>query len=144
MTLDENLELFLSWFPPDFFIRVGCRARDLCYVDSRRGRIRFHLFTDVNEYVFTVVPPCDQAATGLINCSVRSRKARAGEDWRRGRDLPSGPFDKPTLVNLLLAVLATECVKVHKPVLFLYDTRKGQGRGQTITSAVNEKNEPVE
>jgi len=144
MTLDESLELFLSWFPPDFFNRVGCRANDLSYVDSRRGRIRFHLFTDVNEYVFTLIPPCGQVETGSISCSVRSRKPRAGEDWRRGRDLPSGPFDKPTLVNLLLAVLATECVKVHKPVLFLYDSRKGQGRGQTITSAVDEKGESVE
>jgi len=139
LSLEEALTEFLSWFPPDFFNRAGCRARDLAYIDSRRNRIRFHLFTDINEYIFTVAPPDnDRVPAGHISCYVRSRKVRAGETSPRGRDFPTGGFDKATLWELLLVILATECVKVHQPVMLLYDSRKGRGRGKPITHAVDE------
>jgi len=47
-----------------------------------------------------------------LGCQVNSRKARAGEDWVRGNDLPDGEFNKKTWDRIIYAIVSYELVKL--------------------------------
>ncbi len=49
---------------------------------------------------------------GYLGCVVTCRKARAGEDWKRGNDLPDGKFNKRTWDLIVKAIVSHELVKL--------------------------------
>jgi hypothetical protein len=51
---------------------------------------------------------------GYLGCGVNCRKARAGEDWTRGNDLPDGKFNKATWDLILKAIVSHELVKLSE------------------------------
>ena len=50
--------------------------------------------------------------SGYLGCQVSARKARAGEDWIRGNDLPDGEFNKKTWDRIIYAIVSYEIVKL--------------------------------
>ena len=57
---------------------------------------------------------------GYLGCQVTARKARAGEDWNRGNDLPDGPFTEETWRQILNSIINYELVilsKFTKPIV---------------------------
>ena len=69
-------------------------------------------YTDEYRYrLYAVDRPEDD---GYLGCQVSARKARAGEDWRRGNDLPDGPFSVETWNMILNAIINYELVELSK------------------------------
>ena len=54
------------------------------------------------------------AGKSYLGCTVSTRKARAGEDWLRGNDLPDGPFNKETWNRIIYAIVNYELIKLSK------------------------------
>lgn len=66
---------------------------------------------------------CDRTDDdGYLGCQVSARKARAGEDWIRGNDLPDGDFNETTWKKILNAILNYELVILSKFTKPLVDT----------------------
>lgn len=81
---------------------------------------KMHLFTETNEYVFDIkgyIPQNDYRpgeSISYLGCIAVSRKERAGENWKRGNDLPDGPCTEKTWSEILQAIVKYELVKIHK------------------------------
>ncbi len=73
---------------------------------------QFSFYTEDNKYSITAIErPEDE---GYLGCGVTCRKARAGEDWVRGNDLPDGPFTEETWNTILNAIVNYELVKLSE------------------------------
>ena len=66
-------------------------------------RSKFVLYTEKHQYIIEAIDR--ERDEGYISCQVQVRKARAGEDWLRGNDLPDGPFNKDTWDNIINAIV---------------------------------------
>ena len=107
-----EMEMFDKWleqlvFPgktKDFIEEVKCS------LDNTQLERRVCLYTNDYEYYIRGV----QRAGGksYLGCNVIARKARAGEDWQRGNDLPDGPFNKETWNKIVYAIVNYELVKL--------------------------------
>ena len=61
---------------------------------------------------------CISASTsGYLGCTAGTRKARAGEDWNRGNDLPDGPFNKRTWERIKNAIIGYELNPLSTEIL---------------------------
>jgi hypothetical protein len=70
----------------------------------------FCIYTQEHKYAIVAIDrPKDD---GYLGCQVSCRKARAGEDWVRGNDLPDGPFTKNTWETIIYAIVNYELVKL--------------------------------
>ena len=67
---------------------------------------RILFYTDNHEYTITAIARGEDQ--GYIGCGVSARKARPGEDWQRGNDLPDGPFNSETLEQIKNGIIAYE------------------------------------
>ena len=76
---------------------------------------RISFYTDNNKYTIIAIERGQDQ--GYIGCGVSSRKARPGEDWQRGNDLPDGPFNTDTLEQIKNGIIAYELeqLSVKKP-----------------------------
>lgn len=76
---------------------------------------RILFYTDNYKYTITAIERGKDQ--GYIGCGVSSRKARPGEDWKRGNDLPDGPFNTETLEQIKNGIIAYELeqLSVKKP-----------------------------
>lgn len=83
------------------------------------NRVLLKLFTDNNEYSIIAHPSKDDK--GYLGCVSSCRKPRAGETWTRGSDLPDGPYNDKTALNILKSIIGYELVKIHQPVARLED-----------------------
>jgi hypothetical protein len=68
------------------------------------------LYTEEHQYGITAIDRPDD--DGYLSCSVTARKARAGEDWTRGNDLPDGPFNRETWERILNAMINYELIQL--------------------------------
>jgi len=75
-----------------------------------KNEIKIYFYTKENKYCIFVIPK-DKTYLG---CTVLSRKARAGEDWQRGRDLADGKYCKDTWNRIKNSILSHELVKIAK------------------------------
>jgi len=70
----------------------------------------FAFYTDEYQYFMTAIER--EAGKSYIGCTVSARKERAGENWKRGNDLPDGPFNKETWNRIIYAIVNYELVKL--------------------------------
>jgi len=68
------------------------------------------IYTEDNQYFISAIER--PAGKSYMGCQVTSRKARAGEDWHRGNDLPDGDFSKKTWDRIIYAIVSYELVKL--------------------------------
>lgn len=69
----------------------------------------FCFYTENHQYFITAI---DRVGEGYLGCQVSARKARAGEDWLRGNDLPDGPFTRATWDKIINAIVCYELVRL--------------------------------
>lgn len=85
--------------------------------DGKEIKRRVCFYTEEHEYYISAIER--PAGKSYLGCNVITRKARAGEDWQRGNDLPDGPFNKETWNRIVYAIVNYELVKLtpfKKPV----------------------------
>lgn len=91
--------------------------RSLGHTDQMSSGTEFqaeiYLYTDRNEYrIFVRIVDHEEYHT-YLSASVKARAPRAGEDWRRGRDLPDGSYSPDTWDRIFKAMLGIELVRIH-------------------------------
>jgi hypothetical protein len=69
-------------------------------------------YTENHQYFISAIERFKGNETSYLGCQVSSRKARAGEDWVRGNDLPDGEFNKKTWDRIIYAIVSYELVKL--------------------------------
>ena len=85
----------------------------------------FHclIWTENNEYHISCSFHRNETATRpTMLASVHARKYRTGENWRRGNDLPDGPFSKATFDAIISAIARYEIVAKAKKIVPMTDT----------------------
>lgn len=67
-----------------------------------------------HDYAYEITAKYNTPTMGhsYLGCQMLCRKARAGEDWSRGRDLPDGPLCQETWDKIKNAIINNELVKV--------------------------------
>lgn len=84
----------------------------------KRGRLL--LYTEENRYTISFCPSRSRTGgvntpssidSGYLGAGVSRRKARAGEDWTRGRDLADGEFSFDTWRRIVCDMLAFELIE---------------------------------
>lgn len=68
------------------------------------------LYTEENQYTIVAIERKD--GEDYLGCSATARKARPGEGWLRGNDLPDGPFTRKTWDRIIYAIVSYEMVKL--------------------------------
>jgi hypothetical protein len=69
-------------------------------------------YTD--EYKYRIVAIDRPDDDGYLGCGVSARKARPGEDWRRGNDLPDGTLNEESWLRILNAIINYELVELSQ------------------------------
>jgi len=77
-------------------------------------KFRCRVYT--HDHVYGLVAIDRQKDEGYLGCTVSTRKARAGEEWNRGNDLPDGPYTYERWQKIKNAIIAYELVKIAKQV----------------------------
>lgn len=67
-------------------------------------------YTEEHQYIINAIERPD--GKSYLGCGVLTRKERAGEDWKRGNDLPDGPFNKETWNRIVYSIVNYELVKL--------------------------------
>ena len=94
------------------------KIEDSIYIhDYKKGEIRLRIFTKDHYYTIVAKIPTEERPSGYLGTYGQVRKARAGEDWTRGSDLPDGSYSRETWDNFKNALISYELVKVvrHSP-----------------------------
>ncbi len=74
-------------------------SRDICF------------YTEEHQYCISAIERF-HGDDSYLGCAVSTRKARVGEDWLRGNDLPDGKFTKKTWDMIINAIVSYELVKL--------------------------------
>ena len=82
-------------------------------LEDRTGSFSFRLYTDANAY--TIVARRSSEAD-YLGCAVVARKARSGETWMRGNDLPDGKYTRDTWDKIVGAILFYEVHKIARDI----------------------------
>ena len=67
----------------------------------------FDIAIYTSDYKYRIV-----AKKNYLGCTATTRRARPGEDWNRGSDLPDGDFSRDTLINILGAIVLYELKEI--------------------------------
>lgn len=78
--------------------------------DGGEVKRRLCFYTEEHQYVISAIEKPE--GKSYLGCGVLTRKERAGEDWKRGNDLPDGPFNKETWNRIIYAIVNYELVKL--------------------------------
>jgi len=78
--------------------------------DPEEVKRKFCFYTEEHQYIINAIERSDE--NSYLGCGVLTRKERAGEDWKRGNDLPDGPFNKETWNRIIYAIVNYELVKL--------------------------------
>jgi hypothetical protein len=89
------------------------KIKDFVFISDYKKEelIRVKVYTKEHYYAISAHLP-NKKKNGYLGCIGQVRKARAGEDWLRGNDLPDGSYSKETWDNIKNAIVAYEMVKV--------------------------------
>ena len=106
--LDQWLkELIFPGDPKEFFQEVSGQGSE---TETRRI---FCFYTDEHVYQIVAIERFN-GEEDYLGCQVSTRKARPGEDWARGNDLPDGPFNKKTWDRIIYSIVSYEMVKLSE------------------------------
>jgi len=72
----------------------------------------FCFYTEEHQYFISAIERFKGDKSSYLGCQVTARKARPGEDWHRGNDLPDGEFNKKTWDRIIYAIVSYEVVKL--------------------------------
>jgi len=89
------------------------KIKDFVFISDYKEKelIKLKVYTKDHYYAISAHLPSEKKK-GYLGCIGQVRKARAGEDWLRGRDLADGSYSKETWQELKDDVIAFELVKV--------------------------------
>ena len=104
--LVEWLKEIVPFSKLDLYIR---KTREGYNADPEAGRhdnhVNYIFCTDNHRYSISATP-------WYLGCIASTTFYRPGEDWTRGNDLPDGPFNYETWLNIKNAILRYELVKL--------------------------------
>lgn len=80
---------------------------------------RIHAYIYTNDHVYSI----SATTGGYLGCGAATRKARAGEDWSRGNDLPDGPFNKRTWERIKNSIIGYELQPLSVEILSRLELR---------------------
>jgi len=128
-----TVEELKGWFERD--LKSASWDENVEFDDSDPNNVTIRLYTQTNEYTLKVVPR-DEGIPRL-NCTVRSRKPRAGLPAAAARPLLRNPqlpnrLNERTWRRLLGAIVGFELVRVHRPET----AQKGKRRAAKDETAV--------
>ncbi|HVH76260.1 MAG TPA: hypothetical protein VM755_15205 [Stellaceae bacterium] len=111
-----TVEELKGWFERD--LKSAGWDENVEFDDSDPNNVTIRLYTQTNEYTLKVVPR-DEGIPRL-NCTVKSRKPRAGLPAAAPRPLLRNPqfpnrLNERTWRRLLGAIVGFELVRVHRP-----------------------------
>ena len=75
--------------------RIGNNGKKNCYITT-------------NNYEYCIAVN-NRDPKGYMGCIASCRKARIGEEWTRGKDLPDGPYTIKTFRSILAGIVRSEC-----------------------------------
>lgn len=105
--LDQWLkELIYPGDPSDFFQEISGSG------GKKEAKRKFCFYTEDYNYFITAIER--ENGSDYLGCGVSARKARAGEGWTRGNDLPDGEFNKKTWDRIIYSIVSYELVKLSK------------------------------
>ena len=79
-------------------------------VSSDEVHFRAMFYTETTAYHISAVER--YAGKSYLGCIAKSRKARPGEDWTRGNDLPDGNLSKKTWRQILTGIVRYEAQRI--------------------------------
>ncbi|HEV2300805.1 MAG TPA: hypothetical protein VGR91_04475 [Stellaceae bacterium] len=111
-----TIEDLKGWFERD--LKSASWDENVEFDDSDPNDVTIRLYTQTNEYTLRVVPR--EEGIPRLNCTVRSRKPRAGLPAAPPRQLLRNPqfpnrLNERTWRRLLGAIIGFELVRVHRP-----------------------------
>lgn len=110
----EKLLLVDNWFKALVF--PGMVEDFVKMTKNFKSEGMFHkeyvFYTDEYKYKILAIDRPDD--DGYLGCNVSARKARPGEDWVRGNDLPDGPLNEKTWMMILNAIINYEMVRLSE------------------------------
>ena len=123
MTNNKPLNVLASEFPELYnwvksISRYG-KVEDFVIADYKQWKkgettVSLKFYTKNYQYRISAVRPREEYK-GYLECTVLTRKPRAGEDWQRGNDLSDGRYCEETWQAIIRDIIAYELVKVIKP-----------------------------
>lgn len=99
----------LTWLRRDLRRYSGEEHLDIFELTDTR--VRFRLYTDVNQYTINATVDGDRTYLGATGSS---RKPRAGETHTRGNDLSDGPLTEATWESIKNDIISFELVRVRR------------------------------
>ena len=110
-----TVEELKGWFERD--LKSASWDENVEFDDSDPNNVTIRLYTQTNEYALRVVPR--EEGIPRLNCTVRSRKPRAGLPAAQPRQLLRNPqfpnrLNERTWRRLLGAIVGFELVRVHR------------------------------
>ena len=78
-------------------------------IDNQPDRTSILLYT--GDYCYQII-----AKETYLGCGVTARRARPGEDWNRGSDLPDGKFSWETYNRIMSGIVGYELKEIALPV----------------------------
>ena len=80
---------------------------------TENDRVSIHFYTD--NYLYAIAATDKKGEEkDYLGCTYGCRKARTGEDWARGGDLPDGEFNKETWEKIKNSIIKNELVKIEE------------------------------
>ena len=76
------------------------------------GEVYFKVCFYTDEHLYNIIAIDREGDEGYLGCQVSTRKARPGENWMRGNDLPDGPFNKKTWNSIITGIVRYELTKL--------------------------------
>lgn len=101
---EQTLEKYAPW---DDSVQI----QKLKEHEDGTEEVRLRFYTYLNEYGIVAKEGPDSNYLGSF---VTARKAKAGEDHKRGRDLPDGSMSVDTWMNIICAILSYEVGPLYK------------------------------
>jgi len=122
MEPNEMQEMFKEWLSETVkdYVLTGKDLRkeqeEAGYIPSKdpnaaRASYEARFYTDTNRYSILALLKND--GRSYLGCIATSRKARAGEEYGRGNDLPDGVFSRDTWDSIVRAIVRYETIDIR-------------------------------
>jgi hypothetical protein len=131
-----SIEQLKAWFERDLRFATWDENTLVTKTGPNQTEIRF--YTDINEYVLTLLAEDDETAS--IDATVRARKSRAGEAASRSRRLLApgrNHLNERVWRRILGSIVGLELVRVHRrePAERMDEPDDGEKGGMRATTA---------